>query len=162
MSELQPRRNLVLVERLPDLERSTNDAGDIVTAGGIIIPKTCKYSHPAKKHSAKPDFWRGRVIACGPLVRELAPGDEVLVHTWAEVGDGLYTGADTQLSDGRCFLEYPDDFVCALEPNAELAGKDPTPTRNTSLDWLREPSPEAVEAPAATEPDPFPEGHPFR
>ena len=111
---MTPVRNLVLVERIRE---------DVSRSGLLILPQAFKRKHPTDKHKVQPDYWRGRVEAVGPDVRELRPGDEVLVHTWAEIGDGLYTGIDAdtgapaRIIPKRAFLSYPDDIVCALDPD---------------------------------------------
>lgn len=108
---VRPLRNLVLVERVEKDE----------SPGGIVLPKTFEARHsPRLKMLAKPDYFEAEVIACGPDVRELKPGDHTLVFTFAD-GDGstLYTGQSDngRRADGakRLFVKYPDDFVCAVD-----------------------------------------------
>ena len=101
---VRPLRNLVYVERL---RPKTTD-------GGIHIPETFEAKHSARlKTAATPDYFPAKILSIGPLVRELLPGDTVLVYTYAE-GDGkkLYTGENVGERD-RMFVHYPDDFVCA-------------------------------------------------
>lgn len=113
---LRPLRNLIQVERMPDLGRTRDGEGNEVTAGGIVIPQDYK-ARGSHKAVRKADFFRARVLAIGPQVRDLEPGNEVLVITWAAESDGtrrgLYTGADGP--DGTLFVEYPDDLVCAVD-----------------------------------------------
>jgi hypothetical protein len=101
---VRPLRDLVYVERLRPK----------ITPGGIHIPETFEAKHSARlKTAATPDYFPAKVLSVGPLVRELVPGDTVLVHTYAE-GDGktLYTGENVGERD-RLLVRYPDDFVCA-------------------------------------------------
>lgn len=124
---MSPLRNLVLVERLPALGAAYNDAGEIVSAGGIIMPQAFRRQHPTDKHKVQPDLWRGRVEAVGPrAAHDLRPGDEVVIQTWAgDNGKGLYTGVDADTGQPatpqsrRVLVEYPDDFVCALERDSD-------------------------------------------
>jgi len=101
-----PLRDLVLVEAL-DVGRET------VTAGGIIIPATTQ-----SRAKTKSDLWRGRVLAVGPKVRDLSPGDDVIVHTWAD-GDGskLYSGEN--VGGHRQFIRE-GDIACACSPEAQV------------------------------------------
>lgn len=102
----RPTKDRILVERL-DMGRERT------TKGGIVLPATL-----GAKAKTKADMWRGKVLAVGPDVRELTPGDHVLVHTWAE-GDGstLYTGVG--LGAHRVLIR-PDDVICAVDPDAEI------------------------------------------
>ena len=106
LGDVTPRRDLVLVETL--------DAGrETVTAGGIILPATL-----GARAQTKSDLWRGRVFAVGPKVRDVHPGDDVIVHTWAD-GDGskLYSGEG--IGGHRSFIRQ-DDIVCAVPPDAQV------------------------------------------
>ncbi len=140
---MRPLRNLMLVERMPDLGCVISEDGNTVTLGGIIMPATFKASGPSQRISAKKDVWRGRVLAVGPDVREIAAGDTVLVHTWSDKGtgthEGLYTGI--AVGEGRKLIAYPEDILCAFEEE---------PITERSPETL--PEPEAYVA----EPDPFP------
>lgn len=114
--KLRPLRNLVHVERLPDIGH-TRENGETRTAGGIIVPET--YEAPGRKKAVnKPDSFRARVLAVGPRVPagELSEGDEVVVLTWSENSDGtrrgLYTGIDAP--GDTLLIEYPTDIECAL------------------------------------------------
>lgn len=119
---VRPLRNLVYVERI---KRE-------MTAGGLHIPQTfvCgKHGHAAgTRIQATPDYFEAEVLAIGPDVRELEPGDRCYVFTFAD-GDGsnLYTGTsdDGRRADKarRMFVKYPDDFVCAVEKEScEVCG----------------------------------------
>ena len=115
---MTPLRNLVLVERIREE----------MSSGGIVLPQAFKRKHPTDKHRVQPDYWRGRVQAIGPEVRELAEGDEVLIVTWADEGHGgLYTGVDARTGgpatpfSPRVLVEYPEDIVCAVERGPEAA-----------------------------------------
>lgn len=114
---MRPLRNLMLVEKLPDLGCVISEDGETVTLGGIIVPTTFKARGPSQRIAAKKDFWRARVVAIGPEVREVAVGDHVLIDTWAEKADGthagLYTGID--VGDGRRLVAYPNDIICGLD-----------------------------------------------
>lgn len=122
---MRPLRNLVLVERLPEVGHLVNDKGDEVTAGGIIVPQTFKAKGPSQRLGAKRDHFRARVVAVGPdASRDLKPEDEILVWTFAggagDAKQGLYTGTPVP---GGLLIEYPEDVVCALDvgnvgPNA--------------------------------------------
>jgi co-chaperonin GroES (HSP10) len=105
---VKPLRDLVYVEKIePE-----------VLASGIILPtKGAFMGHSARmKMNATPDYFHAKVIAIGPDVKELALGDEVYVHTFAE-GDGskLYTGENVG-EKRRLLVKYPDDILCALDP----------------------------------------------
>lgn len=106
---VRPLRNLVYVEKIVR-ERA---------AGGLWVPSTFKagkHGHSARlKMAATPDYFPARVLSCGPDVREIAPGDEVLVYTFAE-GDGtkLYTGENVGEAK-RMVIMYPNDILCAVE-----------------------------------------------
>ena len=114
---LRPLRNLIQVERLPDLGRTRDADGNEVTAGGIVVPQDYA-ARGSQKAVRKADFFRARVLAVGPKVpvEDVAPGAEVLVMTWGNHPDGtrrsLYTGVDGP--DGTLLVEYPDDLVCSL------------------------------------------------
>lgn len=111
---LRPLRDLIQVERLPDLGRTRDGDGNEVTATGIIIPQDYKARGSAKAVN-KADYFRARVLAVGPKVRDVAAGDEVLVLTWGASPDGsrrsLYVGIDGP--DGTLFVT-PDDLVCGV------------------------------------------------
>lgn len=141
---LRPLRNLIQVERMPDLGRTRDGEGNEVTAGGIVIPQDYK-ARGSQKAVRKADFFRARVLAVGPKVPagDLAVGNEVLVITWAAETDGtrrgMYTGIDGP--DGSLFVEYPNDLVCALDDNAQLARF----YASKGIDEVRFTSPEAAE-----------------
>lgn len=103
---VSPLRDLVLVETL-DQGRET------VTEGGIVLPATLQ-SHAKTKR----DLWRGRVIAVGPEVKGIEPGEHLLVHTWAE-GDGskLYSGEG--VGGHRSFVREVD-IACVIAPDARV------------------------------------------
>lgn len=108
---VRPLRNLVYIEKI----RRTR------TGGGILLPLFGAFmGHSAKKKmAATPDYFPARVLATGPDVRELVPGDEVLVYTFAE-GDGskLYTGENVGERE-RMMVMYPNDILCAVENDPE-------------------------------------------
>lgn len=108
--KLRPLRNLLHVEPI----RET------VTAGGILIPQDYR-ALGSRKAVERPDTFRARVLAVGPDVRGVEPGDDVLVYTWAERADGtrrsLYVGHDVP---GGLLVSYPDDVVCAVDPSARV------------------------------------------
>lgn len=85
-----------------------------VTPGGIVIPATT-----GSRAKTKSDLWRGRVLAVGPEVKEIAPGQDVIVHTWAD-GDGskLYSGEG--VGGHRSFIKQAD-IVCVAEPDARVS-----------------------------------------
>lgn len=95
-----------------------------VTPGGIHLPETFKAgkhgSSARQKVNAIEDTFRATVLAIGPDVRELSPGDIVVVFSFAE-GDGskLYTGESVG-EKGRMFIGL-DDVVCAIEPEEAAA-----------------------------------------
>lgn len=124
---LRPLRDLIQVERLPDLGRTRDGDGNEVTARGIVIPQDYKARGSAKAVN-KADFFRARVLAVGPKVRDVSAGDEVLVLTWGANPDGsrrsLYAGVDGP--DGTLFIT-PDDLVCGV--NADW--------RESALAWHR-------------------------
>lgn len=98
---MKPLRDLLLVERIVAT----------MSPGGIHLPQTF-VGRGSAKMNAKADYYRARVLAVGPDVRELAPGDEVLVHTWAgENGQGLYSGAT---APGGVLIKQ-DDVIAAVE-----------------------------------------------
>ncbi len=105
---VRPLRDLVYVEKV---RKTQSD-------GGILFPQPGAFcGHSArKKTAATPDYFTARVLSVGPEVRELSPGDEVLVYTYAE-GDGskLYTGENIGERE-RLIVKYPGDFLCAVEP----------------------------------------------
>lgn len=103
---IRPLRDLLYVERLRPK----------MTPGGLHLPETFKAGrtgHSAReKMNAISDTFPARVLAVGPQVREVEPGDEILVLTFAD-GDGskLWTGENVGERD-RMFIK-PDDIVCA-------------------------------------------------
>lgn len=106
---LRPLRNLLYVEPIVET----------VSAGGILLPEDYK-ARGSKKAVNRPDWFRAAVKAVGPEVRDVSPGDHVLVHTWAEKADGtrrgLYVGHDVP---GGLLVE-PGDVVCAVDPSARV------------------------------------------
>jgi co-chaperonin GroES (HSP10) len=89
--------------------------------GGIIFPETFKLR---KQFSARerlnsvPDLFHAIVLACGPDVRELKQGDEIIVYSFADSdGSKMYTGESAGEKD-RLFIE-PDDVVCAVDRSDE-------------------------------------------
>lgn len=116
--KLRPLRNLVHVERLPDLGRSREN-GETRTEGGIIVPDTYA-DRGSRKAINRPDVFRARVLAVGPSVPagEMTAGDEVLVLSWAGKPDGtrrsLYTGIDAP--GDTLLVEYPADIECVVHP----------------------------------------------
>lgn len=89
--------------------------------GGIIFPETFKLR---KQFSARerlnsvPDLFHAIVLACGPDVRELAQGDEIIVYSFADSdGSKMYTGESVGEKD-RMFIG-PDDVVCAVDRSDE-------------------------------------------
>jgi co-chaperonin GroES (HSP10) len=107
---LRPLRDLIHVEPI----RET------VSAGGILLPEDYK-ALGSKKAVNRPDTFRARVLAVGPEVRGVEPGEDVLVYTWSERADGtrrgLYTGHDVP---GGLLVRYPEDIVCAVDPSARV------------------------------------------
>ncbi len=91
---------------------------ETVSSGGIVFPETFragKSGHSARlKMNAIQDTFHATVLAVGPESRELAPGDEVIVYSYAE-GDGskLFTGESVGEKD--CLFIGPDDVVCAVD-----------------------------------------------
>jgi co-chaperonin GroES (HSP10) len=89
--------------------------------GGIIFPETFKLR---KQFSARerlnsvPDLFHAIVLACGPDVRELSQGDEIIVYSFADSdGSKMYTGDSVGEKD-RMFIG-PDDVVCAVDRSDE-------------------------------------------
>lgn len=107
MSAVLPLRDNIYVEKL-DVGR------EVITPGGIIIPATTQSSVKTKS-----DLWRGRVLAVGPDVRDVSPGNDVIVLAWAG-GDGtkLFTGEE--VGGFRTFVK-PDDVVCEVDADAEVS-----------------------------------------
>jgi co-chaperonin GroES (HSP10) len=106
MGDVRPLRDQILVERV------TGHGIERVSAGGIVIPATTQ-----GKIQTKDDQFRARVLAMGPDAEretsgDLHVGDEVLVHTWHEDGDRLYTGV-TAMAKGQMFVK-PNDIICAV------------------------------------------------
>ncbi len=119
---LRPLRNLVLVERLPDIGRTRDANGEERTAGGIICPADYK-ARGSQKAVRKSDHFRARVLAVGPKVTDplVCHGAEVVVLTWADEANldgtrrGMYTGVDGP--NGTLFVSWPDDLGgCVLDP----------------------------------------------
>lgn len=104
---VSPLRDLLFVETL-DMGRET------VTEGGIIIPAT-----QGARARTKSDLWRGRVLAVGPLVRDVEPGEDVIVHTWAD-GDGskLYSGES--VGGHRSFIKL-GDVACVVAADTRVS-----------------------------------------
>ncbi len=112
MTQVHPLQDWVLVERITET----------VSAGGIHLPATFSGSRSSKLN-ARPDYWRARVVALGPLARDLEPGDEVLVHTWAaEDGKGLYAGVHA--GGGQVLVRWSKDILCAVERDAAEPGPE--------------------------------------
>lgn len=111
---LRPLRDLIQVERLPDLGRTRDADGNEVTAAGLVIPQDYA-ARGSVKAVNKADYFRARVLAVGPKVRDVSVGDEVLVMTWGAEADGtrrsLYVGIDGP--DGT-LLVTPNDLVCGV------------------------------------------------
>ncbi len=109
---IRPLRDLLYVEKI----RPTHSPG-----GLLHLPSTFragKGGHSAReKMNATADHFPAKVLAVGPQVREVKPGDTVLVWTFAE-GDGskLWTGDSVGEKD-RLFIK-PDDIVCAQDVDA--------------------------------------------
>lgn len=105
---IKPLRDLVLVESL-DVGR------EHVTPGGLIIPATIQ-----ARAKTKSDLWRGRVLAVGPEVKDFEPGEDVIVHTWAD-GDGskLYSG-EARLGGHRQLVKQ-GDIACVVDPSAQVS-----------------------------------------
>lgn len=104
---LKPLRNLMHIERVVREK----------TPGGIFIPQTFDHANrPSLKFGAMRDYFEAKVLAVGPEVRDVEPGDHVLVWTFAD-GDGrqLFTGEG---DDNRLLVRYPDDLVCAVDVEA--------------------------------------------
>lgn len=101
---LKPLRNLMHIERVVQEK----------TPGGLYIPQTFDHKHrPSLKFDAIRDYFEAKVLAVGPEVRDVEPGDHVLVWTFAD-GDGrqMFTGEG---DDKRLLVRYPDDLVCAVD-----------------------------------------------
>lgn len=98
---IRPLRDRIHIRRLEGHGIETT------TPGGIIIPATTE-----ARAKTKNDYFRAEVLAVGPDVRELAAGEHVLVHTWAD-GDGsvLYTSG--------AFIG-PDDVICVVAKEARI------------------------------------------
>jgi len=101
-----PLRDLLFVETL-DMGRER------VTAGGIVIPAT-----QGARAKTKSDLWRGRVLAVGPEVRDVEPGQDVIVHTWAE-GDGTKLYSGESVGGHRSFIRA-GDVACVVESDARV------------------------------------------
>lgn len=103
---VRPLRDLLYVERVRREK----------TAGGIVIPQTFDHRHrPSLKFGAIADHFEAKVLAVGPDVREVRPGDHVLVWTYAGAGEKrLWTGEPGDSKD-RLFVRCPDDVVCAID-----------------------------------------------
>jgi hypothetical protein len=129
---LRPLRNLVLVERLPDIGRTRDANGNEFTSGGLLVPGDYK-ARGSVKAVNRSDHFRARVIAVGPKVTDplIAPGAEVVILTWADEADGtrrgMYTGVDGP--DGSLFVNWPDDFggVVLNAPLTEALADTPCP-----------------------------------
>lgn len=97
---IRPLRDRIHIRRLEGhgIER--------VTEGGIVIPATVE-----ARAKTKNDYFRAEVLAVGPDVKEVEPGEHVLVHTW-HGGDGstLYVGS---------FIT-PDDVICVVAKDARV------------------------------------------
>lgn len=110
---VRPLRNLVLVERLPDVGRTKLADGSEVTAGGIVVPQDYK-ARGSVKAVNKADHFRARVIAVGPRVTDplVREGAEVVILAWAAESDGtrrgMYTGVD--YGKDQLFVAWPEDF----------------------------------------------------
>lgn len=104
MTEVQPLRNLVYIERL---KRE-------VSAGGIHLAQTWDHrNNPRLKYAGIKDYFEAKVLSVGPQVREVNPGDTVLVYTFTEDNTKLWTG---EKADGdRLFVAYPDDLLAVVE-----------------------------------------------
>lgn len=111
--QIHPRRNLVLVRRVLEADRTRDAEGNERTAGGLYVPADYK-ARGSQKAVRKADHFRARVIAVGPHVKDplVVPGAEVPILTWGNHPDGtrrsLYTGVDGP--DGTLFVAWPDDF----------------------------------------------------
>jgi co-chaperonin GroES (HSP10) len=104
--KVRPLRDQILIERLEGHGIET------VSPGGIIFPATIE-----RRAEHKRDGFRARVEAVGPDVRELEPGEHVLVHTWTgdDGSKGLYVGRDV---GNRKLLVKPDDIICVVAADA--------------------------------------------
>jgi co-chaperonin GroES (HSP10) len=106
---IRPLRDQLYVERI----RESHYAN-----GVILKPETFKAGKNGfsarERVNGVADYFPARVLACGPDVRELSQGDEVLVWSYAE-GDGskLYTGESVG-EKNKLFIKL-DDVVCAVE-----------------------------------------------
>jgi co-chaperonin GroES (HSP10) len=112
MQVLKPLRNLVHVERVPKPEK---------TEGGVVLVHGYESrKDPAAKVRATPDHFEARVLAVGPQVRGLAPGDHILVYSFDQVSHehGLYTGHPTGEKD-RMLIRFPEDivYVVGVDPS---------------------------------------------
>jgi co-chaperonin GroES (HSP10) len=140
---IRPLRDRILVERIEGHGIET------ISPGGIILPATRE-----AKVKTKADTFRAMVLALGPDTGplELSVGDEVLVYTYAD-DDKLGSGSHNKLWTGEhvegvgTFIR-PDDIVCAY-------GQAP------SERYADEHGP-ITERGAHAEPDPFPQGNPYR
>lgn len=87
--------------------------------GGILFPSTFRLK---KQFSARerinsvPDLFHAIVLSCGPRVRELSQGDEIIVYSFAR-DEQLYTGVSVGEKD-RMFIG-PGDVVCAIDRSDE-------------------------------------------
>lgn len=98
---IRPLRDRIHIRRLEGHGIET------VTPGGIVIPATVE-----ARAKTKNDYFRAEVVAIGPEVRELEPGEHILVHTW-HGGDGstLYTNHT---------LIGVDDVICVVAKDARI------------------------------------------
>lgn len=111
--KLRPTRNNVYVEKIA-LE---------TTKGGIVLPIFGAFmGHSArKKTAATPDYFKARVLAVGPEVRDIVEGDEVIIHTYAEGGGTkLFTGENVgekrRLMVKADTVDTKGDILCVVGP----------------------------------------------
>ncbi len=163
---LRPLRNLVLVERLPDLGRTRDASGNEFTAGGIMVPGDYK-ARGSVKAVRKSDHFMARVIAVGPLVTDslVVPGAEVPVLTWADEADGtrrgMYTGVD--YTKDQLFVSWPEDFGGCVMNAPPAVGDGVAESVLKSTTFLAEKlMAHFVASDPLPESDSFPQGHPYR
>ncbi|MDR7520735.1 MAG: co-chaperone GroES [Armatimonadota bacterium] len=90
---MTPLGNNVLVEVL---------AEDLRRASGLYIPDAVK--HPS---------CQGTIVAAGPSVRDLLPGDRVLFHPYQEEDVSITFWPDPA-DPSREFILMPEDLVLAV------------------------------------------------
>ena len=101
---IRPYGDRILVERLD------GHGVETTSPGGIVLPAV-EWKRGKTQHVA--DYFRARVKAVGPKVREVHEGDEVLVYTYSREGHGrVLVGWDT----AHGLIVDEGDVMAALPP----------------------------------------------